>query len=221
MAASEYANPWTYDGKILRSEDIGDSYGFVYIITDLVTGKKYVGKKLFWNKKTRQVKGKKKRTVVESDWMTYYGSSLELLVEIERAGRDNFRREILHLCKSKGECNYWEAYEQFTRNVLLSDDYYNGHIWVRVHRTHLKNVKVHKSHVKNLTMEMMNVKEEGTTGRIREPSLLGFEELGKERVAWPAEGDASGLHGGPVQADGKPAEGDRKKEKGRARRAQP
>lgn len=139
--ASNYKNPWLYRGTPLKSEDIGDNYGFIYIITDLRNNKKYVGKKLFWSKKTRQVKGKKKRSVVESNWMDYYGSSLELLVEIESAGQDSFKREVLHLCKSKGECNYWEAYEQFTRGVLLSEEYYNGHIWVRVHRSHLKNVK--------------------------------------------------------------------------------
>lgn len=188
--ASDYTNPWTHDGKIFRSEDIGDSYGFVYIITDTVSGKKYVGKKLFWSKKTRQVKGKKKRTVVESDWMTYYGSSLELIAQVSVRGEEYFKREMLHLCKSKGECNYLEAYEQFTRKVLLSDDYYNS--WIMV--------KVHASHVKRLAMENQN---------------------GEISIKSDEEGDASGLYGGPVQADGEPAEGDRPKEKGRTRRAQP
>lgn len=140
VEASEYANPWTHNGKVLSVEDIGDSYGFVYLITDTETGKKYVGKKLFWNKKTKQVKKKKKRTLVESDWRDYYGSNLDLLADVAKEGGSRFKREVLHLCRSKGECNYWEAYEQFTRNVLLDDSYYNGHIWVRVHRTHLKKV---------------------------------------------------------------------------------
>lgn len=145
MEASDYTNPWTYQGRVIQSADIGDNYGFVYIITDLTTGKKYVGKKLFWSKKTKQVKGKKKRTVVESDWMTYYGSSAELLVEVDKSGRDNFKREILHLCKSKGECNYLEAYEQFVRGVLLSDDYHNSWIMVKVHASHVKNLKHEKN----------------------------------------------------------------------------
>lgn len=136
---SNYTNPWLYRGTPLKSEDIGDNYGFIYVITDLRNNKKYVGKKLFWSKKTRQVKGKKKRSVVESNWMDYYGSSLELLVEIESAGQDSFKREVLHLCKSKGECNYWEAYEQFTRGVLLSDEYYNSWIQVKVHKSHVKH----------------------------------------------------------------------------------
>lgn len=139
---SEYANPWTYRGKSVGADDIGDNYGFVYLITDTLTGKKYVGKKLFWNKKVRFVKKKKKRTVVESDWKTYYGSNLELLAEIAKVGQDRFKREILHMCKSKGECNYWEAQEQFKRNVLLDDSYYNSWIMVKVNRSHLKKIKL-------------------------------------------------------------------------------
>lgn len=101
----------------------------------------YVGKKLFWAKKSRQVKGKKKRYKADSDWRTYYGSSEELKMEIEKHGADQFDRRILHLCKSKGECNYWEAYEQFVRHVLLSDEYYNSWIQVKVHRSHVNKAK--------------------------------------------------------------------------------
>lgn len=190
--ASEYANPWTHDGKILSSEDIGDNYGFVYLITDTLTNKKYIGKKLFWNKKTKVVKKKKKRTVVESDWKDYYGSNLELIAEVDKSGGSRFRREVLHLCKSKGECNYWEAHEQFARNVLLDDDYYNAQIWVRVHRSHLKNLR--------LNME---------------------KDDGKISIEANEEGDSTGLHGGSVQENVESTEGDRAKEKGRARRAQP
>jgi hypothetical protein len=139
VETSDYENPWTLDGKPLTSDLIGDNYGFIYLITDTITSKKYVGKKLFWNKKTKVVKKKKKRSLVESDWKTYYGSNLELIAEVDKKERTSFKREVLHLCASKGECNYWEAYEQFTRGVLLSDEYYNGHIWVRVHRSHLKS----------------------------------------------------------------------------------
>lgn len=138
MEISEYENPWTYQGKPVGSEDVNDSYGFVYLITDTETNRKYVGKKLFWSRRVRQVKKKKKRTIVESDWKTYYGSNLELLVEVEKSGGSRFKREILHFCASKGECNYWEAHEQFTRKVLLSDEYYNSWIMVKVHRTHVK-----------------------------------------------------------------------------------
>jgi len=138
---SEYENPWTYQGKPIGSADIEGSYGFVSLISDTQSDMKYVGKKLFWSRKTKVVKKKKKRTLVESDWQTYYGSNLELIAEVDKSGGTRFKREILHLCKSKGECNYWEAQEQFARNVLLDDSYYNSWIMVKVHRSHVKNVR--------------------------------------------------------------------------------
>ena len=209
---SEYVNPWTYRGKTIDSGDIGDNYGFVYLITNIETGKKYVGKKLFYNKKTKIVKKKKKRAVVDSDWKRYYGSNLELIAEVDKSGPQRFRREILHLCKSRGECNYWEAYEQFTRNVLLDDSYYNSWIMVKVHRSHLKNV--------NLSMEDYYGKEEcGCARRARELEQL-FEEIGEEPIAWNEEGDAQGLHGGSVQANDESAERDRSKEEGGDHRAE-
>ena len=116
--------------------------GFVYIITNTVSGRMYVGKKLARFKTTRykmhtQKNGKKIRKkirgAVASDWQEYYGSSDQLNRDVESLGRDRFRREILYYCRSKAECNYIEAREQFTRKVLESDQYYNGHIRVRVH----------------------------------------------------------------------------------------
>jgi len=116
--------------------------GFVYIITNTVSGRMYVGKKLARFKTTRykmhtQKNGKKIRKkirgAVASDWQEYYGSSDQLNRDVETLGRDQFRREILYYCRSKAECNYIEAREQFTRKVLESDQYYNGHIRVRVH----------------------------------------------------------------------------------------
>jgi hypothetical protein len=116
--------------------------GFVYIITNTVSGRMYVGKKLARFKTTRykmhtQKNGKKIRKkirgAVASDWQEYYGSSDQLNRDVALLGRDKFRREILYYCRSKAECNYIEAREQFTRKVLESDQYYNGHIRVRVH----------------------------------------------------------------------------------------
>lgn len=134
---------WTMDGE---PYDLGDQthkevYGFVYLITSLKTGKLYVGKKLFWSQKTKVVKGKKKRTKVESDWKDYYGSNKVLLEEVQTNGVENYTREILHLCKTKGECNYLEAYEQFTRNVLLDDNYYNEWIMCKIHKAHIKGLQ--------------------------------------------------------------------------------
>jgi hypothetical protein len=119
-----------------------DCVGFVYIITNTVSGRMYVGKKLARFKTTRykmhtQKNGKKVRKkirgAVASDWQEYHGSSDQLTRDVETLGRDRFQREILYYCKSKAECNYIEAREQFARKVLESEQYYNGHIRVRVH----------------------------------------------------------------------------------------
>ena len=132
-----YENPWTYEGNLVDEELVYNHVGFVYNITNMTTGRRYIGKKLFTKAKTRQVKGKKKRTRVASDWMDYYGSNKELQADVEQLGIYNFKREILRLCKTKGECNYWEARYQFDYRVLESNDYYNSWIMVRVHKAHL------------------------------------------------------------------------------------
>lgn len=137
-------NDWTWQGKPFTSNDIGDYIGFVYIITDLSNNKKYVGKKTFKSKRTLPpLKGKtRKRTkVVESDWQDYYGSSAEVKELIEQNGKENYKREILHLCYKKGEMGYLEAKEQFDRNVLLDDEYYNGIINCKIHRSHVQGLK--------------------------------------------------------------------------------
>ena len=122
--------------------------GFVYLITNNLTGRKYIGKKLAKFSKTtyrvvKQKNGIKKkkriRSKIDSDWQQYYGSSVELSADIEKLGTDNFTREILYYCASKSECSYIEAREQFSRRVLESTDYYNGHIQVRVHGRQILN----------------------------------------------------------------------------------
>lgn len=128
---------WLY--KNAPIEEIPENaYGYVYLITNIVTSKKYIGKKLFWFRKTKQVKGKKKRLKVESDWREYWSSSDDVKKDVETYGKDNFIREILHICPNKGSCNYLEAREQMDRRVLETDEYYNGQIQCRVHRIHLK-----------------------------------------------------------------------------------
>ena len=125
---------WTYQQQPV--EEIPEGYiGFVYLITNLKSGQKYIGKKLAQFKKTRPpLKGKKlkRKTTVESDWRDYWGSSERLQADVQQLGPENFTREILYLCKSKAEMSYLEAREQFERRVLESDDYYNGIINVRV-----------------------------------------------------------------------------------------
>jgi hypothetical protein len=138
---------WLYESQQIDQLP-EDCVGFVYLITNTITGRKYIGKKLAkFSKTTYKVvklkngnkKKKKIRSKIDSDWQLYYGSSPELSKDIEKLGIENFSREILYYCRSKSECSYIEAREQFARRVLESDDYYNGHIQVRVHGSHIKN----------------------------------------------------------------------------------
>ena len=129
---------WNYQGQEFAAPSEAD-YGFVYCITNNVTGRRYIGKKFFWFRKTRQVKGKKKRYLAESDWRDYYGSNDELKRDIEELGIDNFTRTILYLCGNKGECAYQEARLQFELDVLRHpEQFYNSWIMIKVHRKHLK-----------------------------------------------------------------------------------
>jgi hypothetical protein len=132
---------WTYKDKNFTEEEIKENYGFVYCITNLLTNKKYIGKKFFYSSKTKQVKGKKKKIKVFSDWLIYYGSNAELLNDVNQLGKENFKREIIHLCKTKGECGYLEAKEQFTNCVLENDNYYNTWIMVRVRKSHIRGLR--------------------------------------------------------------------------------
>ena len=136
---------WYYQGVLVETLP-DDCVGFVYQITNNTSGRKYIGKKLAKFSKTTQKtvklkngnkKKKKIRTKVDSDWRDYYGSSPELSKDVEQIGKENFTREILYYCQSKAECSYIEAREQFSRRVLESKDYYNGHIQVRVHGSHI------------------------------------------------------------------------------------
>ena len=138
---------WTYQDQIVE-ELPEDCVGFVYNITNLISGRQYIGKKLSKFSKTSYKtvtlkngtkKKKKIKSKIDSDWMTYYGSSIELNKDVESLGKDSFKREILYYCNSKALCSYIEAREQFTRKVLETDDYYNGQISVRVHGSHIKN----------------------------------------------------------------------------------
>jgi Putative endonuclease segE, GIY-YIG domain len=131
---------WQYNGVDFTEDLIGDNYGFVYCITNMANNKKYIGKKFFYSTKTKQVKGKKKKFKVFSDWQTYYGSSDILKQDVLQYGKENFIREILHICRSKGICGYLEAKEQFIRDALISDEYYNTWIMVRVRKSHLQGL---------------------------------------------------------------------------------
>lgn len=137
---------WYYRNERFEpSEEILKEYvGFVYLITEKDTNMKYVGKKLFHRRKTLPItktRKRRKKVLVESDWRTYFGSNDKLQSLAEERGSEAFHREILHLCISKGDCSYLEAKEQFDREVLLRDDYYNGIINCKISSRHLKFTK--------------------------------------------------------------------------------
>lgn len=126
---------WTHNG--IPVTEPTDDVGFVYLITNKVTGRKYIGQKKFWFKVTKPpLKGRKnkRRSIKESDWRTYWGSSNSLKADIEALGEKNFTREILHFCYTKSALNYLEAREQFDRRVLETDEYYNGIISCKINK---------------------------------------------------------------------------------------
>ena len=131
---------WYYNDK--QYDDTPEEFqGFVYIITELDTGKKYIGKKNFWKPKVLPKNSKRNRRVrtrVESDWRTYYGSNTSLQTLKESKGSENYRRDIIRLCETKGEMSYYEAKAQFDNDVLFSDEWYNEFIGCKIHSRHLK-----------------------------------------------------------------------------------
>ncbi len=133
-----YSNKWVFKKKEFESLDIENHVGFVYLITNNVNNKKYIGKKYFSMRKTTHIKGKKKKTLVESSWKTYYGSSDKLLKDIIEYGKENFSREMLHICKTKSDLTYMELREQIDRRVLETEEYYNDWIMARVRKINLK-----------------------------------------------------------------------------------
>ena len=145
MASYDY--PWIYNGVEFESEDIGSYYGFIYRITNKINGHDYIGRKYFTTiKKRPPLKGKKnkRREVVETDWKTYWGSSPRLQQDVETLGKENFSREIIHLCSSRGETNYLEAYYQFKEDVLLRENNYNGRIQIKLGKNSVKDLVIKK-----------------------------------------------------------------------------
>ena len=124
-------------------EELSSWVGFVYEIEDKFNGNKYIGKKLLWStRRLPPLKGKTRRRVkkLESDWQDYYGSSEQVKALLEEDGPDRFVRRVLRLCKTKGELSYYEAKEQFDRDVLFDPNYYNEFIGLKVHSKHVAHL---------------------------------------------------------------------------------
>ena len=134
----DYENPWLYNGNHFTSDDIGDNFGFVYLITNKFNSRQYIGRKYFWSFRTP--KGKKRKVKSESDWKNYYGSCPELKEDVEKFGRETFVRVILSLHKTKGKTNFEETRRLFTHNVLTESldngvpAFYNSNILNRYFR---------------------------------------------------------------------------------------
>lgn len=128
---------WFFNGTEFSAEPPDGSVGFIYMITRLDSGRKYIGKKLLKFSRTKTIAGKKKKVAVASDWKTYYGQNTELQEEVKTLGADKFRREILKFCFSKSECNYEETSMIFQHRALLTDDYYNSWVQCRVTKKHV------------------------------------------------------------------------------------
>lgn len=132
---------WHYKGEIIDKIDVDEFPTFVYVITNLIDGRFYIGYKQTTFSKIKQVKGKKKKHRVDSDWLTYWSSSVELNADLATLGEHNFKREILYLCKSKSMGRYLELREQIDRRVMENPSLtYNGIVNARISRMHLKNV---------------------------------------------------------------------------------
>ena len=147
----DYANPWTYLDKPFVTDDIGDNYGFVYLIVNTVNNRKYIGRKYFWQKRKPRAKSgttKRRRVTSESDWKKYYGSCPDLKADVKLYGRESFKRFILSVHKTVGKTNYEETRQLFINNVLMERDgagdpaFYNSNILGRYMRKDYFNLEL-------------------------------------------------------------------------------
>ena len=142
-----YDNEWRYNERVFDSDDIGDYFGFVYLITNKSNQRQYIGRKYFWS--FRKPPGKKRKVKQESDWKKYYGSCPELKEDLKKYGKETFSRVILSLHTSKGLCNYEETKQLFLNNVLSESldngvpAYYNSNILGRYMRKDYGNFGRH------------------------------------------------------------------------------
>lgn len=189
-----YDNPWLYsdlpfDGPLDGLE------GFIYLITNIETGRAYVGKKHFWSRQKDKKTGRRKTK--ESDWKNYYSSSDDLKEDVLRLGKDKFKREILHLCSYKKEMTFWEQKEQWDRNVLLTDDYYNTNIGGKFF---VRERKIYFSEYREISQKNDKWRQ------IRSEQMKGDANIAKrpdvrKKISEKKAGDKHHQYGKPLEKD--------------------
>ena len=152
---------WTYNEQDFDSTMVGNYFGYVYRITNLINGYDYIGRKYFKTKrKLKPLIGRKNKRhrIKETDWQDYWGSSKRLLEDIDKYGKENFKREIICLCETRGQTNYMEAKIQFDEDVLMKENNYNGIIAIKIGGGSIKNLSEDylKSKWLNLKKTMYN-----------------------------------------------------------------
>jgi hypothetical protein len=116
---------WLYNNQVLETVPEGME-GFVYLIENLTNNRKYIGKKHFWERRKDRKTGRRKTK--ESSWQSYMGSCDELIADYKELGSINFKKTILYLCPHKKSMSYFETLEQFKRDVIMREDYYNTNV---------------------------------------------------------------------------------------------
>ena len=139
---------WLYKGQPLENAP-EESYGFVYIIRQVSTGKQYIGRKFFTKAGYKTVNKKRKKIRVESDWKDYWGSSPSLQKDLEKFGKEDFIREIIRICNSRSECSYYEAKLIFENDAILSENYWNDWVSVKISSVHINAIKKPKRSIRN------------------------------------------------------------------------
>jgi hypothetical protein len=129
---------WTYNNESVTDEVIGDAYGFVYIIENLIDGRRYIGRKYLTKAAYKTVKGKRKKIRKASDWETYWGSNKFLIEDVKTLGEVNFTRTIVRFCRNRSECSYWETHYIFALGALLSDAFYNEWVTCKISKKNIK-----------------------------------------------------------------------------------
>tara|TARA_Y100000034_G_scaffold136852_1_gene216392 strand:+ start:947 stop:1807 length:861 start_codon:yes stop_codon:yes gene_type:complete len=185
-----YDNPWIYRSQYFFGENIKGLEGFVYLIVNKSNNRKYIGKKSFWQRRKQKKSNRRKTT--ESNWKEYYGSSDLLKIDIEKYGKENFNRYILHLCKYKKGLAFYEQKEQWNRNVLLTDEYYNTNIAGKFFVTETEKIYEAKYKITTKNDQWKKIKSEQMKG---DNNIAKRDDVRKKLSEKYYQGPLAGLKG--------------------------